>query len=140
MTGSSHLFFLQSKNTMEVIIMAQQNALSRHQFKETEFNGKDYKFNMQSGEFVATIDCKRWGKRKKLITYMTFADGRRGVAPTWPRSRYEGLAIMEVGSKIRVLYEEHRSGTLCIRRAVLLAEPSEIISRSELIQLMEQRG
>lgn len=140
MTGSSHLFFLQSKNTMEVIIMAQQNALSRHQFKEIEFNGKDYKFNMQSGEFVATIDCKRWGKRKKLITYMTFADGRRGVAPTWPRSRYEGLAIMEVGSKIRVLYEENRSGTLCIRRAVLLAEPSEIISRSELIQLMEQRG
>ena len=140
MTDSSHLFFLQSKNTLEVIIMAQQNALSRHQFKETEFNGKDYKFNMQSGEFVATIDCKRWGKRKKLITYMTFADGRRGVAPTWPRSRYEGLAIMEVGSKIRVLYEENRSGTLCIRRAVLLAEPSEIISRSELIQLMEQRG
>lgn len=140
MTGSSHLFFLQSKNTMEVIIMAQQNALSRHQFKEAEFNGKDYKFNMQSGEFVATIDCKRWGKRKKLITYMTFADGRRVVAPIWPRGRYEGLANMEVGSRIRVLYEENRSGTLCIRRAVLLAEPSEIISRSELIQLMEQRG
>ena len=140
MTGSSHLFFLQSKNTMEVIIMAQQNALSRRQFKETEFNGKDYKFNMQSGEFVATIDCKRWGKRKKLITYMTFADGRKVVAPTWPRSRYEGLTNMEVGSRIRVMYEENRSGTLCIRRAVLLAEPSEIISRSELIQLMEQRG
>ena len=139
MTGSSHRFFLQLK-TMEVIIMAQQNALSRHQFRETEFNGKDYKFNYQPGEFVATIDCKRWGKRKKLITYMTFADGRRVVVPTWPRSRYEGLANMEIGSKIRVLYEENRSGTLCIRRAVLLAEPSEIISRSELIQLMEQRG
>lgn len=120
--------------------MAQQNALSRRQFMETEFNGKDYKFNYQPGEFVATIDCKRWGKRKKLITYMTFTDGRRVVAPTWPRSRYEGLANMEIGSKIRVLYEENRSGTLCIRRAVLLAEPSEIISRSELIQLMEQRG
>ena len=120
--------------------MTQQNALSRRQFKETEFNGMDYKFNMQPGEFVATIDCKRWGKRKKLITYMTFADGRRVVAPTWPRSRYEGLANMEGGSRIRVLYEENRSGTLCIRRAVLLVEPSEIISRSELIQLMEQRG
>ena len=139
MTGSSHLFFLQSK-TMEVITMVQQNALSRRQFKETEFNGKDYKFNYQPGEFVATIDCKRWGKRKKLITYMTFADGRRVVAPTWPRSRHEGLANMEVGSKIRVLYEENRSGTLCVRRAVLLAKPSEIISRPELIQLMEQRS
>ena len=30
--------------------------------------------------------------------------------------------------------------SVCIRRAVLLVEPSEIISRSELIQLMEQRG
>ena len=140
MTGSSHLFFFTINITMEVIIMTQQNALSRRQFKETEFNGKDYNFNMQSGEFVATIDCKRWGKRKKLITYMTFADGHRVVAPTWPRSRYEGLANMEVGSKIRVLYEENRSGTLCVRRAVLLAKPSETISRSELIQLMEQRG
>ena len=140
MTGSSHLFFLQSKNTMEVIIMTQHDALSRKQFRQTEFNEMDYKFNYQPGEFVATIDCKRWGKRKKLITYMTFTDGRRVVAPTWPRSRYEGLANMEIGSKIRVLYEENRSGTLCIRRAVLLAKPSEIISRSELIQLMEQRG
>lgn len=120
--------------------MAQQNALPRRQFKETKFNEKGYKFNLQPGEFVATIDCKRWGKRKKLITYMTFADGRQVVAPTWPRSRYEWLANMEVGSKIRVLYKENRSGDLCIRRVVLLAEPSEIISRSELIQLMEQHG
>ena len=135
MTGSSHLFFLQSK-TMEVIIMTQQNALSRRQFKETEFNGMDYKFNMQPGEFVATIDCKRWGKRKKLITYMTFADGRRVVAPTWPRSRNEGLAGMEVGSKIRVLYEANRSGTLCVRRAVLLESE---ISRGYLLQLMQLR-
>jgi hypothetical protein len=50
---------------MEVIIMAQQNALSRRQFKETEFNGKDYRFNMQPGEFVATIDCKRWGQTEE---------------------------------------------------------------------------
>lgn len=104
--------------------MAQQNALSRRQFMETEFNGKDYKFNYQPGEFVATIDSKRWGKRKKLITYMTFTDGRRVVAPTWPRSRYEGLANMEIGSKIRVLYEENRSGTLCIRRVVLMTVPN----------------
>ena len=124
MTDSSHRFFLQLK-TMEVIIMAQQNALSRRQFKETEFNGKDYKFNYQPGEFVATIDCKRWGKRKKLITYMTFADGRRVVAPTWPRSRYEGLANMEVGSKIRIIYIESSRGNLCVRGAILLTRPKQ---------------
>lgn len=118
--------------------MTQQNALSRRQFKETEFNGKDYKFNMQSGEFVATIDCKRWGKRKKLIMYMTFADGRRIVAPTWPRSQYEGLVNIEVGSRIRVLYAANRSGTLCIRRAVLLAEhkSKEIHSSMSRVELL----
>lgn len=103
--------------------MAQKNALSRRQFKESEFDGSSYEYNLRSGEFVATIDCKRWGKRKKLITYMTFEDGRRIVAPTWPRSSYEGLANMKVGSKVRVIYQVNSRGTLCVRGAMLLGEP-----------------
>lgn len=95
--------------------MAQKNALSRRQFKETNFDGSGYEYNLRSGEFVATIDCKRWGKRKKLVTYMTFDDGCRIVAPTWPRSRYEGLVSMEVGSKIRILYIESSAGNLRVR-------------------------
>ena len=106
--------------------MAQKNALSRRQFKESEFDGSGYEYNLRSGEFVATIDCKRWGKRKKLITYMTFEDGRRIVAPTWPRSSYEGLANMEVGSKIRIIYIESSRGNLCVRGAVLLAGPKRV--------------
>ena len=102
--------------------MAQKNALSRRQCKETDFDGSGYEYNLRSGEFVATIDCKRWGKRKKLVTYMTFDDGRRIVAPTWPRSRYEGLANMEVGSKIRIIYIESSRGNLCVRGVVLLAK------------------
>lgn len=47
--------------------MAQKNALSRRQFRESEFDDSSYEFNLQSGEFVATIDCKRWGKRKKFV-------------------------------------------------------------------------
>ena len=62
--------------------MAQKNALSRRQFKETDFDGSGYEYNLRSGEFIATIDCMWWGKRKKLVTYMTFEDGRRIVAPT----------------------------------------------------------
>ena len=103
--------------------MAQKNALSRKQFQESEFDGSDYKFNYRTGEFVATIDCKRWGKRKKLITYMTFEDGRRIVAPTWPRSSYEGLANIEVGSKIQIIFIENPTGDLCVRRVVLLGGP-----------------
>ena len=108
--------------------MAQKNALSRRQFKETEFDGSDYQYNLRSGEFIATIDCKRWGKRKKLVTYMTFEDGRRIVAPTWPRSSYEGLAAMAVGSKIRVIFIENRTGDLCVRKVFLLADPKQASS------------
>ena len=103
--------------------MAQKNALSRRQFRESEFDGSRYEYNLRSGEFVATIDCKRWGKRKKLVTYMTFEDGRRIVAPTWPRSSYEGLSAMAVGSKIRIIYIESSRGNLCVRGAILLAKP-----------------
>ena len=106
--------------------MAQKNALSRRQFKETDCDGSGYEYNLRSGEFTATIDCKRWGKRKKLVTYMTFEDGRWIVAPTWPRSSYEGLAAMTIGSKIRVTYIESSNGNLCIRGAVLLAGPKKI--------------
>ena len=106
--------------------MVQKNALSRRQFKENEFDSSGYEYNLRSGEFVATIDCKRWGKRKKLVTYMTFEDGRRIVAPTWPRSRYEGLANMEVGSKIRIIYIESSRGNLCVRGAALLASPKKV--------------
>lgn len=104
--------------------MTQQKALSRRQYKETEFNGKDYKFNMQPGEFTATIDGKVWGKGKKLFTYMTFTDGRRIVAMTHPRSRTEGLAGIEEGSRIRVIYMTDRNDILCVRRVVRLTEPT----------------
>ena len=103
----------------------ERNALSRRQFRQTGFDESQYIFNQQCGVFVATIDCKRWGKRKKLITYMTFADGRKIVAPTWPRSRYEGLADMEVGCRIRVTYAKNRAGTMCVRRVERLLDHNE---------------
>jgi hypothetical protein len=65
------------------------------------------------------------GKQKKLITYMTFADGRKIVVPTWPRSRYEGLADMEVGCRIRVTYDKNRAGTLCVRKVERLLDHNE---------------
>lgn len=102
--------------------------MSRRQFKASAFKEADYKFNMQPGEFEATIDCKRWGKKKKLITYMTFADGQKIVAPTWPRSQYEGLTGIEVGARVRVHFQVNRSGTLCVRRVVLLKEHRNLIA------------
>lgn len=103
--------------------MTRNKALSRRQFQASGFDASQYKFNFQPGEFTGTIDCKRWGKGKKLVSYMTFEDGRKIAVLTWPRSSYEGLAGMLEGSKVRITYMESRSGTLCVRRAVLLAAP-----------------
>lgn len=57
--------------------MKGKNALSRRQFCSSGFDDSAYEFNYQPGEFTGTIDCKRWGKGKKLVTYMTFEDGRK---------------------------------------------------------------
>lgn len=79
-------------------------------------------------------DCQTDWRRYKLanfltvslsITYMTFADGRKIVAPTWPRSSCEGLADMEVGCRIRVTYDKNRAGTLCVRRVERLLDHNE---------------
>ena len=52
--------------------MTEQRGLSRRQFAASGFDPDGYLFNEQPGEFLAVIDCKLWGKLKKLITYMTF--------------------------------------------------------------------
>lgn len=111
--------------------MAQKNTLSRQQFNENRFNGVAYEYNWKPGEFTATIDGKVWGKGKKLFTYMTFTDGRRIVAVTFPRSRTEGLAGIEEGTQVRVLYMADRCGAPCVRRAVRLTEstPASFLQR-----------
>lgn len=100
--------------------MTSKNALSRRQFQKSGFDDSAYEFNYKPGEFTGTIDCKRWGKGKKLVTYMTFEDGRKIAVLTWPRSNYEGLAGMLEGSKVRITYMESRNGILCVRRVVLM--------------------
>lgn len=101
---------------------------------ETRYNGADYVYNTEPGEFTATIDGKVWGKGKKLYTYMTFSDGRRIVAKTCPRSWTEGLAGMEEGTQIRVRYILNRKGVPCVRRAVPLTES---MPRGYLYRLMQ---
>ncbi len=102
--------------------MTEQRGLSRRQFAASEFDSSGYNFNEDLGTFIATIDCKRWGKNSKLITYMTFEDGRKVVAPTWHRSNYQGLADMKIGSKIQVTFEESKNKKSSIRCVKLLSD------------------
>lgn len=101
----------------------EKRALSRRQFAASAFESSGYSFNEEPGEFVATIDCKRWGK-KKLITFFTLEDGRKVVAPTWPNSNYLGLANMPVGAIVRLDFQHTRTGKLNLKGVELIQTPS----------------
>lgn len=115
----------------------ERNILPRSQIRKSGFVESQYKFNQQCGVFVATIDRKQWERRKKLTTYMTFEDGRKVIAQTWQRSKYEGLAKMEVGCRIRVTYDKNRAGTLCVRRVERLSDHNE---QKVLCSIMMPKG
>lgn len=106
--------------------MAEQRALSRRQFAASGFDAAGYAFNEEPGEFVATIDCKRWGK-KKMVTFFTFEDGRKVVAPTWPNSNYQGLADMPLGAKVRLCFQYTRTGKLNLKGAEFIGAPVQQI-------------
>ena len=99
--------------------MSEKQAYSRRQFAESGFDTTDYLFNEIPGLYNATIECKRWGKRK-LVTYFTFDDGRKIVAPTWPKSNYLGLAELPVGSRVELDYQYTRTGKLNLKSVVSL--------------------
>ena len=105
--------------------MAEKRALSRHQFVESGFDASGYAFNETPGLHTAVIDCKRWGKHK-LVTYFTFDDGRKVVAPTWPNSNYLGLAEFPVGAKVELNFQRTQSGKLNLKAVAFLDTPVQL--------------
>ena len=102
--------------------MAEKRALSRHQFAESGFDTSGYAFNEIPGLHTAVIDCKRWGKHK-LVTYFTFDEGRKVVAPTWPNSNYLGLAELPIGSRVELDFQYTRTDKLNLKGVVALYVP-----------------
>lgn len=115
--------------------MAEQRALSRHQFAESGFETAGYVFNEVLGLHTATIDCKRWGKHK-LVTYFTFNNGRKVVAPTWPNNNYLGLAELPIGSKVELDFQYTRTGKLNLK-GVTVWDNSIQQSEMQHIHIME---
>lgn len=102
--------------------MSEKHAYSRRQFAESGFDTTDYAFNEIPGLHTATIDCKRWGKQK-LVTYFTFDDGRKIVAPTWSKSNYLGLAELPVGSRVELDFQYTRTGKLNLKGVTTIDKP-----------------
>lgn len=111
----------------------EQRALSRRQFAASDFDTSGYSFNEEPGEFVATIDCKRWGK-KKLVTYFTLEDGRKVVAPTWPNSNYLGLADLPLGATVRLNFQPTRTGKLNLKGVDALHIPVQQMDQEMVME------
>ena len=80
--------------------MIQKNTLSRLKLREAEFNTVGYQFNMQPGDSLPLSTASGGGKHKKLVARMTFADGRKIVAPTWPGANMKDWRIWRPGLKL----------------------------------------
>lgn len=105
--------------------MAEKKAQSRRQFAESGFDTAGYAFNEETGRYTAVIDCKRWGK-SKLVTYFTFDDGRKVVAPTWPNSNYLGLAELSIGSRRELEFQYTRTSKLNLKGVTALHIPAKL--------------
>ena len=103
--------------------MSEKQSYSRHQFAGSGFDTTGYTFNEIPGLHTATIDCKRWGKHK-LVTYFTFDDGRKIVAPTWLKSNYLGLDKLPVGSRVELDFQYTRTGKLNVKGVTTLSQQS----------------
>lgn len=60
----------------------------------------------------------------KLVTYFTFDDGWKIVAPTWPKSNYLGLDELPVGSRVELDFQYTRTGKLNVKGVAILSHKS----------------
>ena len=97
--------------------MEEKRALSQRQFSQSDFDIRPYSFIETEGTFTGTLDFKRWGKKKNLLSYFTLTDGRKIFASTFALSDYLGLADIKLGTTVRLSFiAEKKSGIIYLRK------------------------
>ena len=98
----------------------EKRALSWNEFVGSGFDGRDYKYPDFEGDFIARMDCKRWGSKKNLIAYFTLRDGRKIIAVAWAERNYMGLADIPAGSYVRLTFGISAKGSAYLKSAILI--------------------
>ena len=88
--------------------MEKIGALSKAQFAQSGFDGRDYHFITAPGTLTAYLNLKVWGKRC-LECFFTFADGRKIIACTFPEVDYLSLADIPIGTECVLTFEKTAS-------------------------------
>ena len=88
---------------------------------ELNVNFDDYCFCEEEGTFKAVLDFARYGKKKNVIAYFTFEDGRKIMACAWNNMSYLGLNRIPIGTELYLTFAKKKSDS-CYLRNVEIAE------------------
>lgn len=97
-----------------------------------EFRCQDYQFPKGVGSFVGELVMKKWGKQRSLICYFDTKDGNAYKLCVWfsyedertyrPRQSDLDISMVEIGSILRVEYDESKSGKARWLKAEILED------------------
>ena len=97
--------------------MEEKRALSNRQFAVSGFDSKPYSFITTEGVYFGTLDFKRCGKKKNLLSYFTLTDVRKIFTSTFALSDYLGLADIKFGTTVRLSFiAAKKSGIIYLRK------------------------
>ncbi|GEM_PF-159743 len=105
------------KGRKEGDLMEEKRALSNRQFAASGFDIKPYSFITTEGVYSGTLDFKRWGKKKNLLSYFTLTDGRKIFTSTFALQDYLGIADIRLGTSVKLTFIAARnSGEIYLRK------------------------
>ena len=96
-------------------------AYSKRQFAISDFDRTGYEFNETEGVFTGVLVCKKWGKKRNIVCYVDFDDGRKIICTAFQQQDdYLGLPEIELGARLEFTYQRNKRGNnklIAVKRA-----------------------
>ncbi|MEE1263339.1 hypothetical protein [Ruminococcus sp.] len=104
--------------------MKYKRALSNDEFYRSGINPYDYHFCRHECSFIATLDSKRWGKKRNILAYFTTEEGIKIIASAWvyglSKVPYLGLDKIPIGTRVRITFLKGSFNTPYLRAVELV--------------------
>lgn len=89
---------------------------SLRQLEEKGICVDEYLTNKRDDVIKARLDCKRWDKKRNILAYFTFEDGRKVMASAWQNTGYFGIPEIEEGTMLTLTFEKAKNGISYLRK------------------------
>ena len=94
----------------------EKRTMSWQEFKESGFDGREYKFPEFEGTVETTLVCKRWGTKNNLFAYCDADDGRKIITSAWSEKKYLGLAGIPLGTRLNLTFQRSAKGRIYLTK------------------------